>query len=154
MILNKRISMAPILLGLAIGAYDFKETNLVFNENDLGFGNHILPNSSHKSKEKLFAYDDIYLESRIKYYYDKWMKQIAFTSNIHSIVENVNFQRIVALGNDAIPVILEQLREKPSVLVWAMNLITGVKISNTNLTINEASNAWVKWGISRGIIKV
>ncbi|WP_231464798.1 hypothetical protein [Pedobacter sp. Leaf132] len=150
MILKKTVTMAPVLLALTAGVYNFQSTNMLFNEANLPIGSHAIEQSGSISKifGDYFQLDEKYLESRIKFLTSKWLKQTIILSDVHAIIANENFQQILSLGELAIPSILNELRIKPSILVWAMNLITGKKISATNLTIDEACKAWVKWGIA------
>ena len=56
-----------------------------------------------------------------------------------------DFQSIVKMGDRATPLILMEIKSKPSLLVWALNLIHNKKISNNpNITIEEACKLWVK----------
>ena len=66
-------------------------------------------------------------------------------SSVEDIVNDKDFQSIVLMGEQAVPFIKEELIEKPSTLVWALNYIYNRKISNKpNLTITEACKLWIK----------
>ncbi len=74
-----------------------------------------------------------------------WQKKTLFLSSTKSIIENEDFQAIVAMGQSAIPFIIEEIENKPSTLVWALNLICNRKITdNPNTTISDACKLWVK----------
>ena len=74
-----------------------------------------------------------------------WQKKTLFLSSTKAIIENVDFQSIVAMGESAIPFIIEEIENKPSTLVWALNLICDRKITdNPNTTISDACKLWVK----------
>ena len=84
-------------------------------------------------------------ERRFRALYNSWKIKTAFLSSAKCIVDNDEFKGIVAMGQDAVPFILEAIEESPSQLVWALNYIYGAKISNNpNTTIKEACNLWVK----------
>ena len=52
---------------------------------------------------------------------------------------------IVYAKKEAVPYIVERIKEKPSNLMWALNLIYGKKISDKkSLTITEACKLWVE----------
>ncbi len=60
---------------------------------------------------------------------------------------------MIEIGKESLPIVLNKLKDEPSTLVWAMNIITGHKISNDDtITIKEACKKWVKWGQSNEII--
>lgn len=74
-----------------------------------------------------------------------WQRKTFFLSSTKAIIENEDFQAIVAMGNSAVPYILESIEEKPSTLVWALNLIFDRKVTNNpNATISDACKLWVK----------
>ncbi|MFA5618580.1 MAG: hypothetical protein WDK95_17350 [Syntrophorhabdaceae bacterium] len=74
-----------------------------------------------------------------------WEKKTKFLSSVKSIIENEDFQAIVSMGYSAVPYIIEEIENKPSTLVWALNLIYDRKITNDpNTTISEACNLWIQ----------
>jgi len=74
-----------------------------------------------------------------------WKEKTMFLSSTKSIVENEDFKSIVAMGKSAVPYIIEEIENKPSTLVWALNFIFNKKITdNSNTTITEACKLWVK----------
>ena len=44
----------------------------------------------------------------------EWNHATAFTSNLTEVIEHPAFRRIVAMGNDAVPFLLRELKKKPS----------------------------------------
>ena len=74
-----------------------------------------------------------------------WKRNTMFSSSVQQIINDSNFQKIVALKEQAVPHILLEIQNQPSMLVWALNLIYGAKISNDpTLTVTEACKLWVK----------
>jgi hypothetical protein len=74
-----------------------------------------------------------------------WINETFFLSSVLDIIENNNFKRILKLGKDAIPLIIDEIEKKPSSLVWALNIITGATIDiNQRLTLTQACKMWVK----------
>lgn len=74
-----------------------------------------------------------------------WEKKTMFSSSISNIINDTNFKRIVQMGPDILPLIIDELDKKPSNLVWSLNLITGATLkSNIRLTVTDACKAWVK----------
>ncbi len=74
-----------------------------------------------------------------------WRKQTRFLSSIEGIVNQRDFQAIIAMGARAVPFIGASIEAQPSTLVWALNIIFGAKITdNPNVTIKDACTLWVK----------
>jgi hypothetical protein len=74
-----------------------------------------------------------------------WEKKTLFLSSTKAIIENEDFQAIIAMGLSAVPYIIEEVERKPSTLVWALNIIYSRKITNSpNATISDACKLWVK----------
>lgn len=88
--------------------------------------------------------DDIY-KMRFDVLYSSWKQQTAVLSSAKAMVNQKDFQAIVAMGYDAVPFIVNTIDKEPSPLVWALNFIFNAKISNNpNTTITEACKLWVK----------
>lgn len=89
--------------------------------------------------------NEIIIRSKFYNYYNSWVNQTRFLSSSKAITSQPDFLRIVNLGYEAVPFILEIISRKPSTLVWALNIIFQEKISNNpNLTISDACKLWVK----------
>ena len=74
-----------------------------------------------------------------------WRKETRFSSSVQSIIEQPDFQAIVAMGEQAVPFIGQSIEAQPSTLVWALNMIFKGKISERkDLSIEEACKLWVK----------
>lgn len=81
---------------------------------------------------------------RFQFLLNSWQQQTKFSSSPDLIVQNDNFQSIVAMGKAAIPFIVEEISANPSTLVWALNFIFEKKISdNPRTTIPQACKLWV-----------
>lgn len=78
-------------------------------------------------------------------YYTSWTEKTCFLSSVSAIINNPDFLAIVAMGQRAVPFILEEISAKPSTLVWALNMIYQSKITdNPKATITDACRLWVK----------
>lgn len=74
-----------------------------------------------------------------------WKQKTLFLSSTEAIIENEEFQAIIAMGYSAVPHIIEEIEINPSTLVWALNIIYNRKITNNpNTTISQACKLWVK----------
>lgn len=74
-----------------------------------------------------------------------WRNETVFLSSVRDIIEQRDFQAIVAMGAQAVPFIGQSIEARPSTLVWALNMIFKGKISEKkDLTIEDACKLWVK----------
>ena len=87
-----------------------------------------------------YAIDDHTLFS---YYLDTWKQQTKFLSSTSRIKENHAFRKIVDMGGNAVPYILEEIERQPSQLVWALNEIFHKRIGQTS-NVSEACKLWIK----------
>ena len=106
--------------------------------------------TSHKTESYLKQMDSSNdriqrCERRFRILYQSWLNKTAFLSSAKAIVDNDEFKGIVAMGHDVVPFIIDVIDKEPSQLVWALNFIYGVKISNNpNTTIKGACKLWVR----------
>lgn len=88
---------------------------------------------------------DVFDEMRYKQFKQAWEQNTMFMSSAQSIIEDKNFQGIVAMGERAVPYILNDIEVTPSTLVWALNIIYKRIITDKpNTSITEACKLWVK----------
>jgi hypothetical protein len=106
--------------------------------------------TSNRTSEYIKTVDNsssniFYQKFRFQNHLTSWQKKTMFLSSTKAIIENEDFQSIVAMGYSAVPYILESIENKPSTLVWSLNFIFNRKINNnSNTTISEACKLWVK----------
>ena len=106
--------------------------------------------SNNKTSEYIKSVDksdtNFFLQKfRFETHLINWEKKTKFLSSVKSIIENEDFQAIVSMGYSAVPYIIEEIENKPSTLVWALNLIYNRKITNNpNTTISEACKLWIQ----------
>jgi hypothetical protein len=89
--------------------------------------------------------------SRIKasfnYYYEEWNKEIKYQSSTDDITNNSFFKKIIDLGSEVIPYIIEVLRDTPSFLIVALYRITGENPVSPDHCgkIKEMTKDWIEW---------
>ncbi len=83
-----------------------------------------------------------------------WKERSRYLSNTAQMAILPPYQRIIGMGWDAVPLILEELRREPDLWFWALEAIT-----EENPVPREAAGkvrlmaqAWVEWGKQHGII--
>jgi len=128
------------------------KTEFRFNESQVKKGLLKMNNSvlDYFTREKFNdKYDNAYnLLSKIKLkeFIVSLNNETTYSSSPDDVLQNLNFKEIVKLGKDAIPFILEEIQNKPSSLIWALNLITGRRITEKKVSVEEASRLWINWG--------
>ena len=75
----------------------------------------------------------------------------------HSFVERKildrAYQRIMGMGPDVVPLILERLRDRgPDHWFWALEIITGENPASDAASMQEATDAWLAWGRRNGFV--
>ncbi|ADV48705.1 hypothetical protein Celal_1392 [Cellulophaga algicola DSM 14237] len=89
-------------------------------------------------------YENIYLNDKFKSLVELWEQNTAFESSISNIIQEDNFKKIINLGKKAVPLIIDKIEYEPSVLVWALNIITGKSMSSGGReTIEQICKKWV-----------
>jgi hypothetical protein len=81
-----------------------------------------------------------------------WREETAIESSASRIVSHPAYQRIIGLGPQAVPLILEDLRDFKGLWFPALVAITGIDPAEGIETSSGARQAWIRWGVSRGLI--
>jgi hypothetical protein len=78
----------------------------------------------------------------------QWKRETALDGYLAKIIMHPAYQRIMAMGPDVIRFILRDLAKKPAHWFWALhNLVpAGQDPAEGLTTIEEARQAWLKWG--------
>jgi uncharacterized hydantoinase/oxoprolinase family protein len=99
-----------------------------------------------KSTERINSNWDNTVKNAFQNYFKKWEEE---TINMSSsdMFENKNYKEIIALGWDAVPHIINQLRKDPDYLFVALKTITGVSPIKQQHTghLYEMADDWIKW---------
>jgi len=76
-----------------------------------------------------------------------WEYETAHMSSIQGMVAHPAYSRIIAMGNDAVPLILKQLKTSPDYWFPALSAITGVDPikSSDEGDMQAMTNAWLNW---------
>ena len=91
------------------------------------------------------SYLSIAMQNNFKEYLVRWKRNTMFYSFSNQIVQDPDFQKIVAIGENAVPFIIAEIKKRPSTLVWALNMIYNMKISDKpDTTIEEACKLWIE----------
>jgi hypothetical protein len=85
-----------------------------------------------------------------------WKAKTRFLSNVTTKILNADYQKIIGMGKDAIPLILNDLADNgPNDWFWALTAITDVNPIKPEMTGNMVAmtEAWLQWGTQAGYLK-
>ena len=86
---------------------------------------------------------------------EEWRRDTAHLSSPYSITMHPNFLKIVALGPQAIPLILEDLRERDGDWCLALEALAGESPVPEEAAgdYHQLKNAWLAWGKRRHLLR-
>jgi hypothetical protein len=84
----------------------------------------------------------------------RWKRDTATTGHLSKIVMHPDYQRIMAMGPEVIPLILQDLSKSSGHWFWALhNLVPpGHDPAEGTTTIKDATHAWLEWGKAKGLL--
>ena len=91
---------------------------------------------------------------------DKWEKETGFYSLMGQMAQHFAYQQILAIGEDAIPLILRRIERQGGLWYHALETITGVpspagiaKLHTEGwhtVDVKMVNAAWLQWGKEQG----
>lgn len=81
-----------------------------------------------------------------------WREETADNSIVKRRMMHWAYQRIIGIGPEALPWILEELRREPDFWFWALESISHANHAEGCTTFDDAVNAWLRWGEHEGYI--
>jgi hypothetical protein len=84
-----------------------------------------------------------------------WKSDRGHSSKLTDLVIHPAYQQIIGMGDRAIPLLLEEMRERPDHWDWALRAITGSDPVPRESwgKLREIANAWLAWGKGNGYAK-
>lgn len=83
----------------------------------------------------------------------EWIRGTEKLSNLAQIIMHPAYQQIIAIGPDAIPLILRSLREQSDHWFWALKMLNNNEdVAEGAETVPAAAAAWLKWGREKGYL--
>jgi hypothetical protein len=85
---------------------------------------------------------------------EEWKEQSRFLSNVAQIAMLKPYQRIIGMGWDAVPLILEELQREPRQWFWALEAITEIDPVPAEAAgkVRLMAQAWIDWGKRQGFL--
>ena len=83
---------------------------------------------------------------------DEWERDRPRGADIEQMTRHSAYQRIIAVGEPAVPWLLQRLATKPGHWFVALNTITGARPvpPESRGRIKEMIQAWLDWGLQHG----
>ena len=93
-------------------------------------------------------------EKKFRYYAAKWKDEIGGDSSLTNITNNMNYLRIIRIGDEAIPLILQELQREPAPWFVALRAISEDDSVGRNSPgdFRKMAAAWIQWGKDHGHI--
>ena len=93
-------------------------------------------------------------QTEFKALVEQWRFEAGALSSTSRKAEHPAYQQIIAMGYDAVPLLLEELRQRPSHWFVALQAITGVNPVREEQTgyVDRMAEAWIRWGQGEGYI--
>jgi hypothetical protein len=84
----------------------------------------------------------------------EWKQQSRHMSNSAQMAMLRSYQRIIGMGTDAVPLILEEMQGEPDHWFWALEAITDENpVPAESLgKVRLMAQAWIDWGKQRGLL--
>lgn len=95
------------------------------------------------------------LRQRFDRYADEWRAQTAHTSVVARRIMHPSYQKIIGLGREALPLILDRLSSQPDHWFWALRSISDedpVRPEDVG-RFDAMRDAWIEWGRDRGLLR-
>jgi len=78
---------------------------------------------------------------------EQWRRETRHMSIMNDIVSHTAYQKIIGMGKDVVPLILEELKREPAHWFWALKSITGdnpIQPEDRG-RLNKMTEAWLDW---------
>jgi len=92
------------------------------------------------------------VEQIFKKLVEQWRKETSVLSSVQAKIFNANYQRVMTLGRQVLPLIFRELRDRGGQWYWALECITGDNPAASAQNISEAKQAWLRYAVERGYL--
>ena len=114
----------------------------------------LTPNATNVSWQDVGLFQTKYepIVSRFEELVDTWTKETIDISSISDIISHPAYLEIIGMGPRAVPLLLNELRERPDFWFVALEAITGEDPTSDDSSgdLMEMAKAWLEWGDREG----
>jgi hypothetical protein len=91
-------------------------------------------------------------EQKFRRLADQWRRETAFSSSVSERTHNKNYQHIIGMGRDAVPILLAELERDPDDWFMALHYITEAQpVSDDDAgQLDAMAKSWIRWGHDHG----
>lgn len=94
----------------------------------------------------------IYTASNFRELVEQWYRDTRHMSSATKMMKHPAYQRIVEMGESAVPLLLQELNSHHDHWLPALNEITGEDPAPEGSNFSEAVEAWLEWGRKKGYL--
>ena len=105
--------------------------------------------SAASRRERMSSYGD---RLRFRQLADEWVRETIGMSVLRNAFLHRAYQQIIGMGPVAIPLLLEELRDRPEHWMWALEVLTNEDPAASAQTFATARARWLSWGQQRGYL--
>ena len=93
------------------------------------------------------------LDSRFHALAAQWKEETRFLSSIHDMVTHPAYLQIIGMGQEALPLLIDELRREPDHWFVALQAITGTNPipPSARGDVDAMTQAWLDWAEKRGL---
>lgn len=100
-------------------------------------------------------YRNLQIRSEFDNLVQMWKKATSHYSFLGQIITHPAYLRIIGMGEKALPLILDELRQRPNGNWFsALEAITGKDIGQEANSIDEAIQLWLEWGEQNKYLRI
>ena len=105
--------------------------------------------------QKLIAEEKAIREAREELFHtakSEWLQRRPRGADVAGMIAHPSYQRIIEMGQDAIPLILHELQKRPDHWFPALHAITGANPipEEDQGNLSKMTDAWLTWGRYKG----
>jgi len=84
----------------------------------------------------------------------QWRSETRWLSSTTEIAMNPSYQAIIGMGAEALPMILEELRQSTDHWYWALRAISNEDpvVPRDRGSVRKMRGAWLQWGEAKGLV--
>ncbi|MGH9844900.1 MAG: hypothetical protein ACREEM_39795, partial [Blastocatellia bacterium] len=82
----------------------------------------------------------------------QWRRETQYWSSVSKMALHPAYQRIIGMGNAAVPFILKELELRGGHWLWALHAITREDPAPPDANFRDAVDAWLRWGRQKGFL--
>ena len=82
----------------------------------------------------------------------QWRRETGHMSSTTRKYMHPAYQTIIGMGKQVLPLVLTELRSRPSHWFWALRFIAHENPAADCKSVEAATEAWINWGIGKGYV--